>query len=98
MSSAWHFRAYDEMSGPDSRPREVYKALFERLNKMPLAQVRSLDDRLEATMREMGVTFDIDRDRPWGSRAWFCDLLPQIFTPAEWRPLEEGVRQRMRAF
>lgn len=98
MNPAWHFRAYDEMSGPDGRPREVYRALFERLNKMPLVQVRSLDDRLEATMREMGVTFDIDRDRPWGARAWFCDLLPQIFTPAEWRPLEEGVRQRMRAF
>lgn len=98
MNTPWHFRTYDEMSGPDGRPREVYKTLFERLNKMPRAQVRSLDERLEATMREMGVTFDIDRDRPWGARAWFCDLLPQIFTPAEWTPLAEGVRQRVRAF
>jgi len=98
MNPAWHFRTYDEMSGPDGRPREVYRALFERLNKMPRTQVRSLDERLEATMREMGVSFDIDRDRPWGARAWFCDLLPQIFTPAEWMPLEEGVRQRLRAF
>jgi uncharacterized circularly permuted ATP-grasp superfamily protein/uncharacterized alpha-E superfamily protein len=98
MNSPWHFGTYDEVSDSDGRPREVYRALFERLQKMPRAQVRSLDERLEATMREMGVTFDIHRDRPWGSRAWFCDLLPQIFTPAEWAPLEVGVRQRLRAF
>jgi len=98
MKSPWHFGTYDEMSGPDGRPREVYKALSERLQKTPRAQLRSLDEQLEATMREMGVTFDIHRDRPWGARAWFCDLLPQIFTPAEWGPLEAGVRQRLRAF
>jgi len=98
MKAPWHFAIYDEMSGPDGRPREVYKALFERIHKTPRAQLRSLDERLEATMREMGVTFDIHRDRPWGARAWFCDLLPQIFTPAEWTSLEAGVRQRLKAF
>ena len=71
MKSPWHFGTYDEMSGPDGRPREVYKALSERLQKTPRAQLRSLDEQLEATMREMGVTFDIHRDRPWGARAWF---------------------------
>lgn len=98
MNARWHFGTYDEMSGSDGRPREVYSALFERLQKTPRAQLRSLNERLEATMREMGVTFDIHRDRPWGARAWFCDLLPQIFTPAEWGPLVEGVNQRLRAF
>ena len=48
-------------------------------------------------MREMGVTFDIARERPWGRRPWFCDVLPQIFTPEEWEPLAEGF-QRLRAF
>ena len=49
-------------------------------------------------MREMGVTFDIARERPWGRRPWFCDVLPQIFTPEEWEPLEKGISQRLRAF
>lgn len=65
---------------------------------MPRPRVRALDERLEATMREMGVTFDVARDRPWGSRPWFCDLLPQIFTPEEWEPLVAGIQQRLRAF
>lgn len=98
MNAPWHFRTFDETFGPDGQPREVYRALFERLNRMDHSEVRSLDERLEATMREMGVTFDIHRDRPWGKRGWFCDLLPQIFTPAEWDPLAAGIRQRLRAF
>lgn len=76
----------------------MYRPLFERLDSMPLSKSRALDERLEATMREMGVTFDIARDRPWGRRPWFCDLLPQIFTPQEWEPLVAGIKQRLRAF
>ena len=98
MSINRDFRCHNETFGDDGKPREVYRALFERLNKLPRTQVRSLDEQLEATMREMGVTFDVKRDRPWGKRAWFCDLLPQIFTPEEWDPLAEGIRQRLKAF
>jgi len=49
-------------------------------------------------MREMGVTFDVAHDRPWGPRPWFCDLLPQIFTEEEWSLLAAGIDQRLRAF
>ena len=76
----------------------MYRPLFERLDGMSPAKTRALDEQLEATMREMGVTFDIARDRPWGRRPWFCDLLPQIFTPQEWEPLVAGIKQRLRAF
>ena len=98
MSENWDFRTHNETFDTEGKPREVYRALFDRLNEMPRTQVRALDDQLEATMREMGVTFDIKRDRVWGQRAWFCDLLPQIFTPDEWEPLANGIRQRLKAF
>ena len=98
MSENWDFLTHNETFDAEGKPREVYRALFDRLNEMPRTQVRALDDQLEATMREMGVTFDIKRDRVWGQRAWFCDLLPQIFTPDEWEPLANGIRQRLKAF
>jgi uncharacterized circularly permuted ATP-grasp superfamily protein/uncharacterized alpha-E superfamily protein len=90
-----HWRETHESSG---EARTVYRPLLERLDALPRTQIRALDERLEATMREMGVTFDIARERPWGRRPWFCDLLPQIFAPQEWEPLEKGVQQRVRAF
>ncbi|MFZ4589243.1 MAG: circularly permuted type 2 ATP-grasp protein, partial [Terrimicrobiaceae bacterium] len=98
MSAHWHFRSHNETHAPGGKPREVYNDLFKRIDQMSDSQIRALDGRLEATMREMGVTFDIHRDLPWTKRAWFCDLLPQIFTPDEWAPLAAGIRQRLRAF
>ncbi|MEI6492137.1 MAG: circularly permuted type 2 ATP-grasp protein [Verrucomicrobiota bacterium] len=92
------FRTWNETFGEDGAPREMYRPLYDRLDSMSVATTRTLDEQLEATMREMGVTFDIARDRPWGRRPWFCDLLPQIFTPQEWEPLVAGIKQRLRAF
>ena len=90
--------SWNETFGLDGQPRDVYRALFNRLDGMPAPRVRSLDEQLEATMREMGVTFDVARERQWGQRPWYCDLLPQIFTPEEWEPLVAGVCQRLKAF
>jgi len=92
-SSLWN-----ETEDPSGEVRPVYRPLFQPLDAMPPVKLRALDDRLEATMREMGVTFDISRERPWGRRPWYCDLLPQIFTSAEWDTLDRGVSQRLKAF
>jgi uncharacterized circularly permuted ATP-grasp superfamily protein/uncharacterized alpha-E superfamily protein len=92
------FSHWNETHEPSGEARSVYRPLFGRLDALARSQIRSLDERLEATMREMGVTFDIVRDRPWGRRPWFCDVLPQIFSPEEWEPLERGIQQRLQAF
>ena len=89
---------FDEVQLPDGQPREVYRKLFEHLGRSTRGQLQAIDNQLEAAMREMGVSFDVDRNSPWGKRPWFCDLLPQIFTPADWNPLSEGIRQRIKAF
>ncbi len=86
------------MFDAEGDPRPVYRPLFERIAATPRPELRRLDEQLEATMREMGVTFDIVRDRPWGRRPWFCDLVPQIFTAEEWQPLAAGVMQRVHAY
>jgi len=98
MTRGKSFSHWRETHEPSGAARAVYRPVFERLDDLSRAQIRTLDERLEATMREMGVTFDISRERPWGRRPWFCDLLPQIFTPEEFEPLAAGVSQRMRAF
>ena len=89
---------WDEVFGPDGRPRDLYRPLLDRVMAMPGAEKRMVVERLEATMREMGVTFDIERNRPWGKRPWFCDALPELFGGGEWSLLAAGVRQRIRAF
>ncbi|MFM7373919.1 MAG: circularly permuted type 2 ATP-grasp protein, partial [Chthoniobacterales bacterium] len=72
--------------------------MLDRVLTLPGTEKRLIVERLEATMREMGVTFEVDRKRPWGKRAWFCDALPELFGGPEWEQLSAGLRQRLRAF
>lgn len=89
----WH-----EILQPDGSPRPVYRHLFEQISRTPRSVLRRHEDNLEATMREMGVTFALDQTRAWGARPWECDLMPQIFSDAEWRLVCAGVAQHLRAF
>jgi uncharacterized circularly permuted ATP-grasp superfamily protein/uncharacterized alpha-E superfamily protein len=82
--------------GGETRP--LYEKLLRDLGELGPPELRSLDDRMEATLREMGVTFDIIRNDPWGQQPWTCDLLPHIFESIEWDLVVRGVRQRLCAF
>lgn len=98
-TESWVFKHWHETHNPDSlTPRPVYQSLIKRIEEQSASKIKALDERLEATMREMGVTFDISRDRPWGRRPWYCDPLPQIFAVLEWREIERGFVQRLKAF
>jgi uncharacterized circularly permuted ATP-grasp superfamily protein/uncharacterized alpha-E superfamily protein len=89
----WH-----EVLGTESSVRPLYRKLLEDLGQLRTADLRSLDDRMAATLREMGVNFDVIRSDPWGRQPWTCDLLPHIFASEDWTLLVAGFRQRLRAF
>jgi len=58
-STDWH-----EILGSDGSPRPAYKHLLGEFDRLRPADLRSLDDRMAATLREMGVNFDIIRNDP----------------------------------
>lgn len=87
---------WDEIRGGEEAPRAPYRKLLRHLDSLRLSELRNLDERMEATLREMGVAFEVPGNE--ARRPWVCDLLPQIFSPGEWKILAEGVRQRMEAF
>ncbi len=90
---------WTEVLDPQGSPRGAYEGLLGRLQALPASELRGLDERLEATMRELGVSFDLARDRPFSQqKPWFCDLLPHVFLADEWQLIVRGVRQRLRAF
>ncbi len=89
----WH-----EVLGGDGAVRPLYGALLENLGRLRPLDLRALDDRMAATLREMGVNFDVLRSDPWGRQPWTCDLLPHIFASEDWALLVAGFQQRLRAF
>ncbi len=51
---------------------------------------------MEAILREMGVSHHWSQGIP--RQPWHCDLLPHLFSPAEWERIVAGLRQRLTAF
>src|SRR6266511_5845062 len=88
----WH-----EVFAPDQTVRPAYWQLLSKLNALKPRSLRTLEDWMAATLREMGVTFNIIRGDPWGREPWRCDLLPQLISGAEWEFIVRGFRQRLRA-
>jgi uncharacterized circularly permuted ATP-grasp superfamily protein/uncharacterized alpha-E superfamily protein len=77
-------------------PRAPYSDVIRQLEQVTSSDLRELEERLEATLRELGITFEL----PTGEHhnTWFCDLLPQIFANEEWHQIVRGFQQRFRAF
>ena len=77
-------------------PKPGYEKPLLYLESLRKQDLRALDEHMDATLREMGVTYGT----PQGERThpWLCDLLPHIFSPEEWQRVTEGVSQRLRAF
>ena len=91
-------RRWHEVTDDAGQPRPVFTKLLRDFADLTQSDLRTLDDRMEATLREMGVTFDLTRSDPWGRQPWTCDLLPHIFSSSDWQLIVRGFRQRLRAF
>jgi uncharacterized circularly permuted ATP-grasp superfamily protein len=84
--------AYDEMhDGSGVRPE--YHALRASLDVLDGSDLRTRIDTLAASYLDQGVTFDIGGEE----RAFPIDILPRIIAADDWRRIELGVQQRVRA-
>ena len=89
---------WSEVIDESGQPRASYGPLLQRLAVLPRSELRLLDQRMEATMRELGVSFDLAKGSTFGQKPWSCDVLPHVFSGEEWSLVVRGLRQRMRAF
>jgi uncharacterized circularly permuted ATP-grasp superfamily protein/uncharacterized alpha-E superfamily protein len=87
--------AWSEVLDAEGKPRPLYQSLLARLESLPRAELRLLDHRMEATLRELGAA---PTSRAENAPVWSCDLLPHIFEAQEWTRVTSGLRQRMKAF
>lgn len=84
--------AYDEMFG-DHGVRPGYRPLHHALTALAPGELKARVDALKSSYLDQGVTFDIGGEE----RAFPLDVLPRIISSSEWEPIEQGVRQRVRA-
>ncbi len=85
--------AFDEMVGHAGAARAPYVAVSSSLAQMGPDDVSSRASRLARAFMDQGVTFDLDGEE----RPFPLDVMPRIFTAAEWSKVAAGVAQRVRA-
>jgi len=90
--------AYDEFFDRNLRPRDHYTALWDHIRRSGQAvlETKSREAQLRLYSQGTGLRIQTHRHRDAGRTSSF-DLVPRILTGAEWRTIEAGLKQRVRA-
>ncbi len=89
--------AFDEMNGFGGGVRPPYLALAEWLGIQRVEQLATKATEAEALFRRSGITFAVYGGDESSERLIPFDILPRIIAAAEWRQLQAGIEQRVRA-
>jgi len=88
---------FDEMLVPDGEARPAYRALMDWLSRQSPGGIRTKQQEADAIFRRLGITFAVYGAEEANERLIPFDLIPRIISAAEWRFLERGIEQRVRA-
>ena len=91
--------AFDELWGDRKGQvaRDGFEPLAAWLTSTPAAELDRRQQAAEAAFRQMGITFNVYGDEQAAERIIPFDIVPRIFSAAEWSRLSAGVEQRVRA-
>jgi uncharacterized circularly permuted ATP-grasp superfamily protein len=90
--------AYHEFYLDDFEPRPHYRPLWEHIRRAGQSLLSERRREAQWALQTDGVTFTVYGDDDAGiERVWPLDLLPRVIPAAEWKPIEAGLGQRVRA-
>jgi len=89
--------AFDEMKGHDGDVRPAYGELSRWLQEVPADVLDYRRREAELLFRRIGITFAVYGEADAQERLIPFDVIPRIMSGAEWRFLEKGLTQRVKA-
>ena len=96
-----HVRAqadlWDELLAPDGTPRPAARELIDQLAALEHSELQERQTLAELNILTMGITFTVYSDGRGIDRAWPFDIIPRVIAASEWRRVEAGLTQRLRA-
>ncbi len=103
MQSLSNFKGYqtsgffDELVEGFGAPHQGMETVFEYFNSLAIDELKSRQKNLEASMLNMGITFNVYSEEGGMERIIPIDIIPRIIRAKEWAVLERGLEQRIRA-
>lgn len=88
---------YDEMFEVDGSPRTHCVELHSTLTDLTQLELSTMQERVTRSFYNEGITFIVYGDEAAGERIIPIDCVPRVLANAEWRHIESGLDQRLRA-
>jgi uncharacterized circularly permuted ATP-grasp superfamily protein len=87
------YAAYDEAAEPGGGIRSHYVTVLDTLRALSQEGLAQRAEALAGAHRSQGITFDLEGEE----RIFPLDLVPRILDERDWRLVQSGVAQRVRA-
>jgi len=88
---------YDEMYDEDGSPRSQAGLLAGRLQSLGEGELVRRQKAADTALLNMGITFNVYGHEAGTEKIWPFDIIPRIIEADEWRSIDAGLRQRIRA-
>ncbi len=88
---------FDELHGKDGDVRPAYAEVARWIEANGIEALAQRREEAEAIFRRIGITFAVYGEGGDPERLIPFDLIPRVFSAAEWTMLDKGIRQRARA-
>ncbi|GAA5236051.1 circularly permuted type 2 ATP-grasp protein [Verticiella sediminum] len=88
---------FDEMYDAEGRVRSQYAEFANWLREQPPEDMVTKRAEADLSFRRVGITFAVYGDQAGTERLIPFDMVPRVLPAAEWRTLEAGLRQRVKA-
>jgi uncharacterized circularly permuted ATP-grasp superfamily protein len=89
--------AFDELLDADGLARPAAAELVTHLGRLGIAEIQARQDLADLDILAAGITFTVYHDGLGIDRAWPMDIVPRVIDAREWKGVEAGLIQRMRA-
>ncbi|HBJ36886.1 MAG TPA: hypothetical protein DDZ51_19440 [Planctomycetaceae bacterium] len=87
---------YDECFSRDGSPRPAFGPLVSHINTLGRDSLETLVAEGAALVRESGVTYNALEQEGERTRPWELAFTPLVIHAAEWKALDQGLKQRTR--
>ena len=89
---------YDELIRAAGKPRPAADGLCRYLRELKDRDIEEYKAAAELAIQVMGISFTVYTEEEGSiDRAWPFDIIPRIIPHSEWRRIEDGLKQRVRA-
>ncbi len=90
-------RIYDEMFHSNRDPRDHYDGIHQALSQSSLADLADIQEQVTGSFSSEGISFKVYGDEEGDERIIPVDCVPRVLPGDEWRQLERGLTQRLKA-